>query len=363
MSDFMTNLRGFALLFIVFQLSACGGSSETSEPPNEPPPVSQLRVILSGNQTVEFLKTDGDAQLAGSTTGLYWRESSTASWQLRTPSATAITGIAIIGAGHYIVAAQPSEQADQPFPLYESTDSGQTWQAITHNFGGEFNTPIFNLAYDARTDQIYALGQGALAVANRSAANWTLLHGAWDTFATGMRLLVIDPIKTTVWFGGQGAIENGYFGRYNQTTGSIQEWNDLLAPPSTFKGGLIHPLDNNTVMFSGENGIVRSTDYGETWTTPLGDVEHAFFWDVKADTNGDLYTARYTKLQPEQPLIVLCSENNGESWQSHDFSSETDIGGVKSLMLAQHDDEELLYLGLWQGGIKALPLSALSCAN
>lgn len=343
-------------------LSACGGAS--NEPPTtQPPPVSRLQTILDGDMTVEFIKHDGTAQLAATNTGLYWRASVNHTWQLRSPSNTKITGIAIIGPGHYILAAQPAEATNAPFPLYESTDSGASWQAITHNFGGTEFTPLFNLAYDARTDQLYALGQGALAVANRDATDWRLLQGGWDIFASGMRLLLIDPIHTSVWYGGQGAIENGYFGRYNQQTGDLQEWENLLAPPAVFLAGIVHPLDTDTIILSGENGIVRSTDAGDTWRAVLDDANHSFFWDIVADAAGTLYTARYDKLQPSQPLIILCSNDSGASWKQNDWSSDSSLGGVKSLLIAHHGQQPMLYLGLWAGGIKALPISALSCAN
>lgn len=359
----MTTLLRLSLFLIVsFALASCGSDS-TDEPPESPPITGKLKTIFSNQVTVEFLTQDGESQLAGTTSGLYWRADSDAQWQLRSPTNTAVKGVAIIASDYYVAAFEREDIADDsaPFPLYQSQDAGETWTQINHNFGGEFHSAIRNLAYDSSTDQLYAVGSTSFAVADTTATNWTLLHGEWDGFAAGLRLLYVDSPRQQVWFGGQGAIENGYLVRYDRSSGNVQEWHELLPAPATFIGGLVHPLTPSTVLFSGEGGIVLSTDSGEQWQTPMGDVDHTFYWDVVLADDGTLYTAQYDKLSAEQPLIVECSTDNGETWVENDLSDETSRGGVKSLMLVPRASETMLYLGLWDNGIKAIALSDLSC--
>lgn len=347
----------------VFSLTACGGGGNNTPPdsgnPPPPPISSKLSTELSGAQTVEALMLDGNAQLAATTSGLLWRSDANAQWQTRSPMSEPVTALTIIDESHYLVAFAGDGSA--PAPLYVTTDSGLTWQAVTHNFGSTEHTPIRALRYDSTTDQIYALGADALAVSDRSAQDWTLLAGRWDAFATGLNLLRIDPVGNAIWYGGQGAIENGFLVRYDRDNHEQQRWDDLLPNPSSFKGGLIHPTDRPLVLFSGEGGIVRSTDHGANWTLPLGDVNHRFYFDLVLADSGVLYTAGYDKGSPMQDLIVECSSDNGNSWHRNDFSDETSRGGVKSLLLVDEMDSTKLYLGLWENGIKSVDLSDLQC--
>lgn len=353
-----------AVLFTTFGLTACGGGGSSTPPdsgnPPPPPAGSALQTELSGTQTVELLQLDGNAQLAATTNGLLWRANAQATWQTRSPITEPVTALTIIEQGHYLLAFAGTDSG--PARLFKTTDAGLTWQAVNHNFGGDQATPIRGLQYDALSDQIYAIGTDALAVADRSAENWTLLAGRWDTFGTGLSLLRIDSIANVIWYGGQGAIENGFLMRYDRATREIQRWDDLLPNPSVFKGGLVHPTDQGLMLFSGEGGIVRSDDYGAEWTQPLGDVNHRFYFDIVLAESGILYSARYDKGSPTQELVVECSTDNGITWHTNDFSDETSHGGVKSLLLVEDSSTTRLYLGLWDNGIKSVDISDLQCS-
>lgn len=359
----MSNITSFGVLLFTLYIYGCNGNGDHI-PPDPPPPVTEkIKTILATPLSVKHLAMDGNAQLAATTQGLYWRADSSADWQFRSPTETAVTGIVILGSNQYLVAAAREDTADTsaPYPLYISENQGETWRLITHNFGDDYNDPILGLAYDESSDMIYAISFTALAVANPNASNWTLMHGYWDGFASGLALLRVDNIKQSIWFGGQGAIENGYFSRYDLITDTVTSWEDLLPNPSTFKGGLIHPTDSSTVIFSGEGGIVLSTDYGISWSMPMGDVDHKFYFDVVIDDAATLYTAQWQKIGSEQPLIIECSKDNGNTWVSNNFSSEVTRGGVISLMIFTENDKTWLYLGLSDNGIKAVDIADLQC--
>jgi photosystem II stability/assembly factor-like uncharacterized protein len=210
---------------------------------------------------------------------LYWRENSNAQWSVRSPINADIVNAVVIASGHYLVAVK-TDNVDNMSPLYASTDSGKSWQRVVHNFGREFNDPILRLAFDDTTEKLYATSTVALAVSDKNAMDWTLLSGFWDGAASGLRMLRIDKVSQNVWFSGQGAIENGTLSKYNTATNNTDNWQGLLPDPSTYRGGLIHPVDLSTVMFSGEGGIVLSNDNGMTWSFPLGDVNYTFYNSV-----------------------------------------------------------------------------------
>ncbi|GHE78957.1 sialidase family protein [Thalassotalea profundi] len=354
----------FALITGVFIVS-CGGGSDSQTPVISPPipPASIVKDILTDSVTVNKIYLDGEAQITGTSKGILWRENNTAQWQDRSPNANGLQSLAIISEGHYIAAMQV-EGADpytEPSPLYFTQDSGQHWQIVNHNFGRNEYSVINNIAYDQTNNLLYAVGDTSFAVSDTSAENWTLLDGTWDGFASGLALLIPHPSQNFVWFGGQGPIENGYLKRYSMVDGSVTTWTDLLPNPSVFKGGMIHPTDKQTVIFGSEGGIVVSTDNGENWIKPLGDVNHLFYWDIVIDDEGNLYTASYNKQKSEQPLEVLCSSDNGVTWISNNIK-EVDKGGVKSLLMVQTDTHNELYLGLWDNGIKSIKTSNINCS-
>ncbi|SEL08256.1 hypothetical protein SAMN05216262_105164 [Colwellia chukchiensis] len=352
-----------ATLFIY----GCGGSSDNKKTPTPPtpppPPATVINTELSNAVTVNHLYLDGEAQLAATTQGLFWRANADAQWQDRSPNANEVIALAIISQGHYIAAMETvgTSPYAEPSPLYMTQDSGENWQLINHNFGGSEYTAINNIVYDQVNNQLYAVGNTSFAVASSSAENWTLLAGTWDGLASGLALILPHPSQQLIWFGGQGPIENGYLSRYSLVDASVTTWSDLLPNPSVFKGGLIHPTDNKTVLVGGEGGIAISRDNGASWQQPLGDVDHQFYWDIVIDDAGKLYTASYNKGDAVQPLTVLCSSDNGDTWVSNDFSNEVSKGGVTSLLMVQTETENLLYLGLWDNGIKSVSTTDINC--
>lgn len=358
----------FIVILLSFILGACSGSgsSENIAPTNPAaPPSAQAPLfqnIMDLPISVTRLLLDGDAQLAATREGLYWRENTQANWQKRSPLDTEVTGVVVIGAGHYIVAIAPQNISDGlAYPLYSSINSGETWELIEHDFGREFNDVIYALAYDETNDNLYATNAVGLAVSNKNAQSWTLLSGFWDGIGDGLKFIRVDGINNNIWFGGQGAIENGIIAKYDRSSSILESWQRLLPNPSAYRGGLIHPTDMSTVMFSGEGGLIISTDNGATWNTPLGDVDFTFYFDVVIDASMTLYTAQWQSGNPEQNLVIQCSADNGLSWISNDLSNETDRGGALSLRLFEQDDNTLLYLGLEENGIKAVDVSQLNC--
>lgn len=357
----MLSIRKLSGLILLLILAGCSGESDNQKerPPTE---IELVQNIMDLPISVVQMLTDGDAQLAATPQGLYWRENSSAEWLIRSPTSTNVTGVVVIDSGHYIVAAAREDINDTGiFPLYVSYDSGENWELIQHNFGREFNDAIFRLAYDETSEKLYATSNEALAVSDKNAMEWTLISGFWDGFSGGLRMLEIDTVEQKAWFGGQNAVEQGILHRYSFSDNATETWRGLLQDPSTYRGGLIHPVDASTVIFSGESGIALSTDNGMTWRTPLGDVDYKFYFDVVIDNSLILYTAQWQKFRPEQPLIIQCSSDNGMTWFTNDFSQELSLGGTLSMMIVEERASTFLYLGLEDNGIKAVDVADLTC--
>jgi hypothetical protein len=361
-------LKVHKLLSLILPLSllGCFGASDNTNnpPPAEllPPQSEILQDIMDLPLSVVQMFTDGDAQIAATSEGLYWRDGTNAVWMRRSPTTTEVTGVAVVDAGYYIVSVtrQDIDNTDVS-PLYVTFDSGENWELIQHDFGREFNDPILKLAYDSANEKIYATSTVALAVSDKNAMEWTLLSGFWDGFASGLSMLKIDTVNQQIWFGGQGVIENGTLSRFSPNTETTENWQGLLPDPSSYKGGIIHPVDLSTFLFSGEGGIVLSTDNGVTWSTPLGDVDSTFYFDIVIDQSMILYTAQWQKDGSEQPLIIECSSDSGVKWSTNNFSQELTLGGTISMMVVEDNTSTLLYLGLEDNGIKAVDVSNLDC--
>lgn len=355
-----------SLTLIILALLACGGggSSELTKNPTpqpEPDPVERISFsdpVLS-NVVINKLRFINTTKLGASNSGVY--KFIDDQWTLQSSSTWVVFDIAIISASNYIA----SIQVNNTFQLAQSTDAGNTWEFISHDFGGPTVTPGLNnekiqaIVYEPRTGILYASGYSVLASSNDEGRTWQKLSGTWQGLARGAAALTLNDANQSIWFGGQGAIENPILQEYSSVSNSTQSHNDavsaLLPIPSTIEGIVIHPDSGDVIFASGEGGIIKTENGGDTWAGVLLDDSYRFYYSliIHPSNTDTMYTAGWSKdINTTQPLVLELTDDGGQTWQAFTHPDNTLYGGVRSMQSEiNENDEFLLYFALQNGGI------------
>lgn len=351
----------FAGLLVLGLLAGCGGGGGASPPPGaEPPPGAQPEFIHDGlaGRIVTDIQQHENRLFAATDNGLFGKQVGQDGWLLVGLDGFKVEDLAILDGQHMLatVIFDWDRFVFQAPKLYETVNGGANWLPVENDFGGGFeNAPMWDVLYDITSGRVYAQGQDALAVSEDVGRSWELLAGIWDGFNATPGALDLNIATGQIWFGGQNAIEQMKLRRHDLATGLTTEFDPfLLPPPSTIDGITFDPTDPNRVLASGENGILQSFDNGATWTRPLGDVDHRFYFQTALDPQDAdiIYTASWLKeFELPQPLILEVSTDAGTSWTAYELSDPDLFGGAWSVHAVVEDGRTVLYLGLYLGGI------------
>lgn len=347
-------------------LLACGGggSSElTNNPVPQPVPDPANQITFSdpvlSNVVINKLRFSGATKLGASNSGIYKLVND--QWTLQSSNAWVVFDVAIVSASHFVA----SIQINNTFQLAQSIDAGNTWEFITHDFGGPTVTPglsnekVQAIVYEPQTGILYASGYSVLASSNDEGRTWQKLSGTWQGLARGAAALTLNSANQSIWFGGQGAIENPILQEYSSASNTTQSHNDavsaLLPIPSTIEGIVIHPDSSDVVFAAGEGGIIKTENNGETWTGVLLDNGYRFYYSLIIDPSNTstMYTAGWSKdINTTQPLVLELTKDGGQTWEAFTHPNSTLFGGVRSMQSEVNENDEFaLYFALQNGGI------------
>lgn len=326
------------------------------------PPQADFGIYFDGldGRIILRLYEHNEKIYAATERGLYSKEKGNRRWIATGLGNREVLDIAILDDDHYI--ASTSQVVDEltVYHLMETTDSGETWDEITHNFGGELDQEaIHGLHYDADNNALYATGIEVLARSLDDGRNWEILSGEWHGFGQRKTIVKRNPATNEIWYGGQNALEQLVLRVYSLDTDEERSYSDLLPSPSVIYGVQFDPTDDERVLVSGEGGVLETTNNGDTWTNLLGDVDYRFYFDVALDPENPqvLYTAGWDKnWDTPQPLILEISQNGGVTWSKYLYPSQTLFGGVRSMLATTEENRTVIYLGLYRGGMMKVVL-------
>lgn len=341
--------RSFVLCLSLFFLASCGSDDK--------PPKADFGIApdgLSGRIILRLYEDDGKI-FAATDRGLFTRNKGNSPWRARGLSDREVLDIAILDDDHYLTSASRVVDEVTENRLFETTDGGQTWDEITHDFGGEDDPEfIYGLHYDDDNNALYATGTDVLARSLDEGRTWEILSGEWHGFGQRKTIVKRNPATNEIWYGGQNAVEQLVLRVYSLDTGEECSYADLLPNPSVIYGIQFDETNPDRVLVSGEGGVLESTDNGDNWDTLLGDVDYRFYFDVALDPKDPdiLYTAGWDKnWDSPQPLILEISKNGGASWSKYLYPNQSLFGGVRSMLATQEGQHTVLYLGLYRGGM------------
>lgn len=341
-----------------FMLLACGsgGGGLEGPKPNPTPTIPQPTFAQSGLQgkIVNHLLATESTVYAATDAGVYLFEDD--QWQLRSQADWQVLDIVRYGERHLLISAKQKDKS----LLAESKDDGLSWEILTHNFSDMSGEPAFRLVL--HQGKLYGVGYDVLAVSEDRGRNWRLLAGGWNGFARGMSALTVHPSKPDVWYGGQGAIENIILRKLDIETLAEENYPDivdLLPAPSVVKSIVMHPTDPERVFITGEGGLIQSSDYGQSWQVLRTNDNYRFYFGLLLDSQDPdvMYTAGWSKdYDNPQSLILEISRDGGKNWQNYQHPDSSLFGGVYSMASRREQGKEVLYLGLYKGGVMKVVL-------
>ncbi|WP_214000861.1 hypothetical protein [Arsukibacterium sp.] len=349
----------------VLLVSACGGSSSSAgqEPP--PPPVSPTPPVSLSYQGLDGLIINKLYQhsgvlVAASDDGVY-RQASNGSWAAAGLAGYEVMAMSLLTEQHWLASSVQSGADDMPdYVLFETFNGGNDWHEVDYQFGQAGDKEaIYALLFDAAEQLVYATGIDVLASSTDMGQTWKTLYGDFGGFGQPKTALTQSADGQTIWYGGQGAIENGVFYQYDVASSEAVLHSDLFPNPSSIKAIRYAPDDPQTVYVSAEGGIIRSTDHGQSWQALLDNVNFRFYFDLIIDPDNPerIYTAGWAKNFTEpQPLIVEWTDDGGENWQQYEYPEQAFFGGVRSMILVEENQQQVIYFGLFKGGIMRMPL-------
>lgn len=345
-------------LLVVGLLAGCGGTG--NPPPGTEPPLAQPVFIHEGlsGRIVTGIFQHESRLFAATDDGLFGKELGQDAWQLVGLGGFRIEDLAILDGQRMLAPAifDWDPIVFKPSTLYETVNGGANWLPVDNNFGGGFESGgIQALHYDHASGRLYATAQDALAVSEDVGRSWQLLAGMWDGASPPSTALNLNAARGQVWFGGQNAIEQMKLMRHDLASSATTQFNTFLLPsPAVIKGITFDPTDPDHVLASGEGGILQSRNNGASWTRPLGDVNHRFYFQTVFDPQDAriIYTASWAKeFELPQPLVFEVSTDSGASWAAYRLNDPGLFGGAWSVSAVVEGGRTVVYLGLYLGGI------------
>lgn len=243
----------------------------------------------------------------------------------------------------------------QETEILKTLDAGKNWNDFTNGFGGDFTEPVLDLAVNpSDSTELFASGYSVVAHSDDSGENWSPVYGNWGGFATGLSVVAVNPNDTRqIWSGGQNGIEQSVLLFSEDGGNQWQDWLNLVEAPSVVKEVAFDP-DNQNVIYGGfEGGLIKTSDQGQTWKTLIDSDENRFFFGVEIHPQDPdiIYAAGWLKnFDNTQPLIIFRSTDGGNNWEKFQYTEDV-FGGVYSMELMVDDQKEVLYLGLYKGGV------------
>lgn len=353
----------------VFLLSACLGSSSNPADPPEPepePPVGgdiiRYNHLGLDDFAVESLYYTGDSVWVAGTGGIYVsrniqaRSEDEADWQLQLEGFhfSHITGFDVTTL--FAIGVPEGTGLNE---LYRSTDSGENWELVKHDFANDNDveqSSMTHLLAHQTTGYLYVVGADFLAVSYNQGETWEPLIGEPGLIARNYALSLNDE-RNDLWWGGQDAVERMTLNRFSLNNGEHTNWRALFPAPATVEDIVFDDTNPDRVIFGAEGGIALSENYGADWEYVITEQSAFYMSIVQSRRYPEVwYTARWEKSNDQHQLMFEYSKDRGYSWQRSTHPQRAGHDGMRDMVLLQdaQDGQDILWLGLqsgtWEGG-------------
>jgi photosystem II stability/assembly factor-like uncharacterized protein len=270
---------------------AAGCSSPEAEPTASAPPSAEAGTLPSAHVHAVAIVARDSAPLLATHEGLF--EVGPDGELTPTGPVIDLMGFTVVGPDHYLASGHPGPRVDLPQPvgLIESTDGGRTWTPLSRQGQSDFHAltaiaPTGALGWDgtlrrsadgrtweqltipAEPHTLAAAPKGLTVLA-------TTAQGLLRSVDAGATWVPVDgaPLLQVVTWAGEGAAAVGVdpvgtLWRSTDDGGTWQQGAQLGSPPHAVAAAV--EGEQLRVLVVADNGLLESTDGGQTFTTLLG---------------------------------------------------------------------------------------------
>ncbi len=350
-------ISGMLILIILVLLSACkSGEEPTPEPEPDPTPATHIdehllyiglkektNIAVASQRVQALCKSDyfrssihmtGDYLYANTAYGIYRKKLSTmdnTSWDLY-----GFEGIPIVDfvrKGNSILVATPFQDKRA---LLLSTDDGKTYSCVTPSsfldmgpYSGFTIPHIYAISQNPHNPHslvalVYSVMSFGLLKSTDFGKTWNSLSeriGGYQNWFVGF-----NPNDTTnIYNTGESEIFNSFI---NTSYDNGQNWIESETVQNNCVHHIaFHPTNPQTMIYSGEGLLKKSTDKGKTWRLVFNDPNYTYFYKVVYDTeNHNILYATGGRNSQDHTFNMFRSTDGGESWDILFSSKFSDRG-------------------------------------
>jgi photosystem II stability/assembly factor-like uncharacterized protein len=240
-------------------------------------PFAGLTAAIALLSAIPAMGAAPTAVYAGGSNGVSVSTNGGANWSSLLSGVT-VTALAIDPLNPEIIYAGTS------MAVYKTTDGGTHWTKETNGLSSVAVLTVLQI--DPANPNIIYAGSGGAAFGSGvfkstdGGVNWTAENTGLVISSPGgipsVQGLALDPLSpNTLYLAGVTGLQAA------KTTNGAANWSTLPVPVQLTFMPAIHPVNDSIVFMAGPFGLVKSTDGGTTWTSPL----NAFTQSIAIDPN------------------------------------------------------------------------------
>lgn len=308
------------------------------------------------NIDVQTLAARADTLYAATGDGVYRRPlEPEAAWTAFGLQDNEVVDVTWRADGAMLAGVRSDDSSDEPVLYKRALTSGNGWTAFDEGYGPNPSRTVQALtAHPSARDTLYARGLRNVARSVDGGQQWESVYADWDDIGAQAPLLYVSPHDPAVVFaGGETSIFQPHLVRSSDHGTS---WDSPISVPSDGDNAVYsmieHPSEPGHYLLGMEGQILRSTDGGRSWTVAYEPPGYTYVFDFaarRAGTRPVIYAAGSENGTQGGPLTLHRTEDFGNTWTRIVAPGGPPQTAIRSLLLAEVNDEERLYLGTMNG--------------